>query len=228
MMKKSIRFGIFLVGMHKKLFHRTKIDALFAITILFVNPFSGFAQTYTEIRLGNQIWMKDNLDLTKFRNGDPIDEVISKSDWIRYTKEKKPAWCFWNNDPETSKTCGILYNKFAVEDPRGLAPTGWHIPLKREVEELDSIIQKFEVSLPINICGNRHLEIDSVIGNNRYYTQCSFFLPSFSSANFWIADPIFDKENPYGSYFSLSSKYESLSINFWDSGCGYYVRCIKD
>lgn len=73
-------------------------------------------------------WLAENLNVSCFRNGDIIDEVRSDEDWERYGNDHKPAWCYYNNDPENGKRYGKLYNWFAVNDPRGLAPKGWHIP----------------------------------------------------------------------------------------------------
>ena len=76
-------------------------------------------------RIGNQIWTAQNLKVKKYRNGDLIPQVQNDTDWAALTTG---AWCYYNNDP----TQGVLYNWYAVNDSRGLAPTGWHIPTKEE------------------------------------------------------------------------------------------------
>jgi uncharacterized protein (TIGR02145 family) len=53
-----------------------------------------------------------------------IPEAKTVSEW--YTNN--PAWCYYNNDPSTAAKYGKLYNPAALNDPRGLAPIGWHIP----------------------------------------------------------------------------------------------------
>jgi len=100
--------------------------------ILTPNP----AIIYDSVKIGNQIWMTKNLDVDKFRNGDLIPEVRSNADWILAGKNRQPAWCYYDNDPENGKKYGKLYNWFAVTDPRGLALKGWHIPGRREHENL--------------------------------------------------------------------------------------------
>ena len=77
-----------------------------------------------EIKIGNQIWSAKNLEVIKFRNGDPITEAKSFEMWILYAKEGKPAWCYYNNDSSKGK----LYNFYAVIDKRGICPIGYHIP----------------------------------------------------------------------------------------------------
>lgn len=77
-------------------------------------------------------WMPKNLTTSTFRNGDSIPEVKVDKEWFEAAKEGRPAWCYYNNDPANGKTYGKLYNWYAVNDARGLAPKGWHIPTDRE------------------------------------------------------------------------------------------------
>lgn len=86
--------------------------------------------------IGNQKWMYKNLDAITFRNGDPIDEIKNKEDWIKAGDEGKPAWCNYNDDQANDAIYGKLYNWFAVNDPRGLAPKGWHVPSDAEWKSL--------------------------------------------------------------------------------------------
>ena len=88
-----------------------------------------FSQTVT---IGTQVWMTKNLDVSTFRNGDPILQVKSNEEWIKAGKEGKPAWCYYKNKKKNGKKYGKLYNWHAVNDSRGLAPTGWHIPTYAE------------------------------------------------------------------------------------------------
>jgi uncharacterized protein (TIGR02145 family) len=90
----------------------------------------------TEITIGDKIWMSHNLNVSYFRNGEAIPQASSKSEWKKYNEEKKPAWCYYENDAKNGKTYGKLYNWYAVIDPRGLAPEGWHVPTDAEWSEL--------------------------------------------------------------------------------------------
>ena len=92
--------------------------------------------------IGEQIWMTSNLNVTKFKNGDTIYEAKTKAQWIKASKDKKPAWCYYQNNAQYEKKYAKLYNWYAVNDPRGLAPKGWHIPSSNEWEELISFIKK--------------------------------------------------------------------------------------
>jgi uncharacterized protein (TIGR02145 family) len=80
------------------------------------------------IKIGTQIWASKNLDVTLFRNGESIQEAKTNEEWLNAGNEGKPAWCYYGNNPGNNKKYGKLYNWFAVNDTRGLAPAGWHVP----------------------------------------------------------------------------------------------------
>ncbi len=82
---------------------------------------------YKTVKIGNQTWMVDNLNVSTFRNGDPIPEARTNEEWEKAGKDRKPAWCYYDNDPKNDAKYGKLYNWYAVNDPRGIAPAGWHI-----------------------------------------------------------------------------------------------------
>ena len=85
-------------------------------------------------------WSSENLDVDKFRNGDIIPEARTPSAWKLAGENKTPAWCYYDNDLENAKKYGKLYNWFAVIDPRGLAPEGWHVPTDNEWTELENLL----------------------------------------------------------------------------------------
>jgi uncharacterized protein (TIGR02145 family) len=80
---------------------------------------------YKTVTIGTQEWTSENLNVEHYRNGDLIPQVQNKNEWLNLTTG---AWCYYNNDSANGKTYGKLYNWFAVNDSRGLAPEGWHIP----------------------------------------------------------------------------------------------------
>jgi uncharacterized protein (TIGR02145 family) len=91
---------------------------------------TGYSQDFKEVKIGNQIWMTENLNVDKFRNGDTIQQVKDATAWKIAGEKRQPAWCYYKNDPANGTKYGKLYNWFAVSDPRGLAPKGWHIPME--------------------------------------------------------------------------------------------------
>ena len=82
-----------------------------------------------EIKIGSQTWTSKNLDVTTYRNGDVIPQVVQDTTWASLTTG---AWCYYENKAENGTIYGKLYNWFAVNDPRGLAPKGYHIPTHAE------------------------------------------------------------------------------------------------
>jgi uncharacterized protein (TIGR02145 family) len=89
-----------------------------------------------EIEIGDQVWMTKNLNVYKFNNGEIIPQAKTISEWQRALNNKQPACCYRNFDSANGKKYGMLYNWFAVNDARGIAPNGWHIPNKDELETL--------------------------------------------------------------------------------------------
>ena len=81
------------------------------------------------VAIGTQVWMGKNLNVNHYRNGDKIPQVKDPAKWAKLTTG---AWCWYNNDPATGAVYGKLYNWYAIHDPRGLAPSGWHIPTDSE------------------------------------------------------------------------------------------------
>ena len=100
------------------------IKSIFTILYLLILTSS----TAQSVNIGSQIWSSKNLDVITFRNGDPIPYAESNQDWSNACRNGQPAWCYLNNDKTNNEKFGKLYNWFAVNDPRGLAPQGWHVP----------------------------------------------------------------------------------------------------
>ena len=95
------------------------------------------AVNYPSVLIGAQYWMEKNLEVTTYRNGDPIPYVTDATAWAALTTG---AWCYYNNDPANGSLYGKLYNWYAVNDPRGLAPTGWHVPTDDEWTTLSTTL----------------------------------------------------------------------------------------
>ena len=95
---------------------------------------------FNEVKIGKQVWMAENLNVATFRNGDPIPKAITADEWKKAGKNKQPAWCYYDNDPKNGENYGKLYNWYAVNDPRGLAPKGWHLPTYDEWTVLNDFL----------------------------------------------------------------------------------------
>ena len=79
-------------------------------------------QQYGEVKIGEQIWMTRNLNETTFRNGDTIPGIESSINSPR-------ALYYEDQHGKENKGYGLFYNWDAINDKRGLAPTGWHMEI---------------------------------------------------------------------------------------------------
>lgn len=185
---------------------------------------------YKTVKIGNQVWMMENLRTTRYRDGTIIQNVTGSSNW---GTQPNGAYCNYNNNPELGKTYGFLYNWYAVNSARQLAPQGWHIPTSAEWTILYNYIGGDRYSGgKIQESGNSHWINDTGASNITQFTG----LPAGSrnadgtyesityQGNWWTATA-----NPTGtaSYYNLYVKgYIELAESL--KSLGYSVRCIKD
>jgi uncharacterized protein (TIGR02145 family) len=94
------------------------------------------------VKIGRQVWMSENLKTKSFKNGDIIPQAKTNEEWINSVKNSQPAWCYINNNPTLGAEQGILYNWFALNDPRELAPEGWRIPSYEDVIVLSRKVKR--------------------------------------------------------------------------------------
>ena len=89
---------------------------------------------YQTIIIGTQEWMMENLKVTHYRNGDNIPTGHSNSDWKTLSTG---AYCAFDDNESNADTYGYLYNWYAVDDSRNIAPEGWHVPTDDEWKTLE-------------------------------------------------------------------------------------------
>lgn len=128
---------------------KSLINSKFSLILPFALTLSAFntigiidfdAIDYKTVDIGGSIWMAENLNVSKFKNGEDIPFAATIKEWQKAGESGQPAWCFAENKSENGDKYGILYNWFAVNDPRGLAPEGWHIPADSEWIEMENSI----------------------------------------------------------------------------------------
>ncbi|MBM2817088.1 MAG: hypothetical protein HW421_3850 [Ignavibacteria bacterium] len=199
-----------------------------------INPKNLIDTNSNSFTIGTQTWMKKNLDIDHYRNGDPIPQVTDSSEWFSLTTG---AWCYFNNDSSNGKLYGKLYNFYAVSDPRGLAPAGWHVPSDSEWTVLTNYLggeevagRKMKYSAGIypghvpdsNATGESGFNV--MLGGFRYVT--GEFYDFGYSTHFWSTTPAgigtnWERDFFYGLPFVY--RYFSCAQMF-----GYSVRLIKD
>ena len=89
--------------------------------------------TYSTVSIGNQVWMGENLKVTKFNDQNPIALVLDDTQWSSQTQA---AYCYYQGDITNSNDYGNLYNWYVVNNSRNVCPTGYHVPSITEWEEL--------------------------------------------------------------------------------------------
>jgi uncharacterized protein (TIGR02145 family) len=188
----------------------------------------------TEVKIGKQIWAGENLNVAKFRNGDFIPPAKAGKEWKEADNNEQPAWCYYENETENGNKYGKLYNWYAVNDPRGLAPEGWYIPTYDEWNEL------------VNLCGgDAHYDgngagtlLKSVTGwdDNRVNTDKYGF--SALPGGYRVLGKFEGDEHrccwwsatEYSSYYAMAKQIwlEDVWEKRWPKECGFSVRCLKD
>jgi uncharacterized protein (TIGR02145 family) len=193
-----------------------------------------------DIKIGKQVWMATNLKVTHFRNGNPIPIIGLSKEWIQASKEKKPACCFYLNDENNTNQFGLLYNWYAVSDPRGLAPNGYHIPSDKEWKTMIAALE--DKNAPGNqLKSNRNEWKENASGNNNNTGFTA--LPAgqreegggfshLGEMSFWWTSTQDEKtttQNSPSAYFRRLNFYDQNIIrDMHDCGAGYSVRCFKD
>ena len=202
----------------------------------------------SQVKIGEQIWMAKNLNVSSFKNGDPIPEAKTFEDWKKAMKEKKPAYCYPEFKSEKSETLGKLYNFYAVTDARGLAPESWRIPNDEDWDLLKSSVtaahgaegvgtqlkvKKEWDDIPGGMgtpasnrtgfsafpCAYIHVVQPNEFGNLIGTDGFSSEFKNYASANWWVSDG--------SSTVSLIHNTDRLGGGGTPPGEGHSVRCVK-
>lgn len=201
--------------------------------------FVGFAQVHQASQerqdiipnclIGNQVYMVQNLAVKVFRNGDSIMFVSSDKEWFEVQRDHIPAWRYYNDDSTTIEKFGLMYNWFAVNDKRGLAPVGWHVPTKQEFEMLIA-----EIGANANALKSKSgWEKDDNGNNSSNFNAfpCGWVKSTGKPAGqewcamFWTQT--IEKEY-YPTCLQIFTKEDKLFIVKELSGSGLSVRCIQN
>ena len=87
---------------------------------------------YQTVEIGDQVWMAENLKVTQYRDGTAIPTGHSNSEWDNLYDTETGAYAVYDNNESNADTYGYLYNWYAVNDSRNIAPDGWHVPTDDE------------------------------------------------------------------------------------------------
>ena len=182
-------------------------------------------------RIGDMVWMSENLNVSHFRNGDEIPQAKSPEEWARMGIEGKPAWCYGLNNPENSNKYGRLYNWYAVNDPRGIAPKGWHVASDEEWTQFIDLLGD-EVLAAMFMRGPGLSEKGNKSGNTGFKfppagarDRNGGYLNTGSHGYWWSATEVSDSD-AWGRLLHY------VQCNIYSIGyaktAGFSVRCIRD
>ena len=198
---------------------------------------------YQTVTIGTQVWMAENLKVTHYRNGDPIDHVTDGGTWSGLTTG---AYCNYNNDQGNVATYGRLYNWFAAADIRNLAPAGWHIPTDAEWKQLEMYLGMSQAQADatgwrgtdeagkLKEAGTTHWNSPNTGATNEsgfsalpggYRNDVSNFGYMGIYANFWPSTGI---NSNYAWYRSLYYYSSQVNRSYGNKQRGFSVRCVRD
>ena len=214
----------------------------FSNTATVIVPFIDFdGNMYQTVKIGNQVWMVENLKVTHYRDGTEIPNITDNDEWGGLTTG---AYASYDNNESYAETYGYLYNWFAVNgDTDGdgvkdqeIAPEGWHVPTHEEWYELKSYLSnnghsevegralKSTTGWSSGIEGTDDYGFAALPGGYRHYSG-EFFSDIGMGADFWSATNHSDSHAEHRSLSYYNSKI--LSVNEF-MGYGFSIRLLRD
>ena len=184
---------------------------------------------YHTVTIGTQVWMVENLKVTKYRDGTVIPNVTDSAAWSGLSSG---AYCNYDNNAFISASCGRLYNWFAMKDNHSLCPSGWHVPLKDEWNKLDLFVGSAGGKLKAtgtdywhspNTGATNSTGFTALPGGIRDYTGHYCVLGYYGY--WWTAD---DELSDYPYCEVMLHINEMAVLASLEKESGLSVRCIKD
>ncbi|MEI7597296.1 MAG: fibrobacter succinogenes major paralogous domain-containing protein [Bacteroidota bacterium] len=186
---------------------------------------------YHTITIGTQTWMVENLKVTHYRNGDPINHLSDPALW---TTTKTGAYCNYENLGTNGEIYGRLYNWYALVEGPVIAPTGWHIPTNAEWQILVDYLGG------VNAAGGKlkeegltHWQTPNTSATNQSgfaalpsgVIAMDLFIQQGSFCNFWT---VTESDETYAWRWSLNYCDANADNGEFGKVIGCSVRCIKD
>jgi uncharacterized protein (TIGR02145 family) len=206
-----------------------------SLVVIIAMLFSSCGGASTEVAIGQQVWMTKNLNVDKFRNGDFIPEAKTDEEWEKACNEGQPVWCYFDNDSSMGEKYGKLYNWYAVNDKKGLAPEGYAIPTNEDWSILINFLggaslagdkMKFTEFWADNEGrvgrGNNKSGFSGLPGGGRISGEG--FFDFGTNGWWWSADEVREQKAWYVHMYYLHS---DVGIDSTDKQCGFSVRCLR-
>jgi uncharacterized protein (TIGR02145 family) len=194
----------------------------------------GDGNEYRTVQIGNQVWFAENLRSSTYRNGDPIPGGLSDKEWTSTSYGAQSVYREGSRDEAKNlENYGRLYNWYAVHDPRGLCPTGWHVPSDEEWTVLENHLGgstvegaalKSSTSDSPAWNGDNSSGFSALPGGHRDYLFGNF-VNQGDYGLWWSSSP-----NGSSAWYrtlnsQLSNVYRGSS---YGARSGFSVRCVRD
>jgi uncharacterized protein (TIGR02145 family) len=177
------------------------------------------------VEIGANTWMSNNLQVGSFRNGDAIPMANSAEEWQGAANRKSPMACYYGFDSKNSEY-GLVYNWYAINDNRGLAPKGWEIPSDRAFINFRDLINWPDNSFPIQTNQIIHPE---KLSDFKYYVTGytnleGNMVESSLNCYYWTCKGSVDGG---GWAIVINVNEQRIERLSFGKGNGLFVRCIK-
>jgi uncharacterized protein (TIGR02145 family) len=188
--------------------------------------------TYSTVQIGTQCWTKENLKVTKYRNGNAIPTGLNNTTWSSTTSG---AYAIYDNDNANDAVYGKLYNWYAVNDNRGLCPTGWHISTDAEWTILTTFLGQWVSGGKLKSTGTTYWKSPNLAATNEsgfsalpggYRYRDGRFIDIRNLAYFWITNGN-DYNEELNRFLAYNFSYVSTYSGHTEQN-GFSVRCLKD
>lgn len=187
---------------------------------------------YSVVQIGTQWWMAENLKTTKYNNGDIIPNITNSTSWRNLTTG---AYCNYNNDINKVAIYGRLYNWFAIDDSRNIAPLGWRVPSFAEWQALSDYYGGNNISggkLKANCTSFWSNPNTSANNESGFSGLGSGFRDAnavFMEQGAWVVWWYSTSMNPTTAYsLVLWNNDDDFGQHYASKVVGASVRCIKD
>jgi uncharacterized protein (TIGR02145 family) len=197
---------------------------------------------YRIVKIGEQWWMAENLEVKSYNDGSPIRNAASDDFW----KDTLPGYCLYKNDESAP---GLLYNWYAVNSSKRIAPAGWHIATEEDWQKLETYLGMPQYDLArvgwrgtlegskLKIDGKKGwlTEVENWPTNESGFTALAgscrkqngvWGEPGLTQTGFWWTAT---EENTGKAFYRYLDYKNTKVFRHQDyKNCGLSVRCVKD
>ncbi len=191
---------------------------------------------YKTVKIGNQVWMAENLRTTHYRNGDSI--LTTQTDTLDYSAETTPKYQFvYNNDNNLLRLYGRMYTWYAATDKRNICPLGWHIPTIEEFKQLDKALGGKDAAIgKLKVVGTDYWKTPNLDATNESgfnglpggWRAAKGHFGALGKYGHWWASDMQTPEFAFRMFLSFDSSCYKNHLGSSDPQNAWSVRCVKD